>query len=107
MKRTKELSPRRQELIDVARAMLDGKMHLIEGVRKMASLRYDIGEPDDPIFHPILAIDSETDRFPLGQVRERYAPDALARIDQEMDRYLADARDDILSACKQIVRAFG
>jgi hypothetical protein len=34
------------------------------------------------------------------------APDYLKRADEEMERYLADAKADILAACREIVRAY-
>lgn len=100
------LESKRAELIAVANAMLDGKMDLIEGVRKISSLRFAVGDPDNDVFMPIRAIESETDHFPLGEVRSRCAADYLRQSDAEMQRYLADARQDILDACKEIIRVF-
>lgn len=100
------LESKRAELIAVANAMLDGKMDLIEGVRKICSLRFAVGDPDNDVFMPIRAIESETDHSPLGEMRSRCAPDYLRRMDAEMQRYLSDARQDILEACKEIIRIF-
>lgn len=97
---------KRTELISVATSMLDGKMNLIEGVRKICSLRHAVGDPENEVFLSIRAIDSETDHFPIGQVRERCAREYLQRIDKEMESYLADAKDDILKACQEIVQVF-
>lgn len=100
------LESKRAELIVVANAMLDGKMDLIEGVRKICSLRFAVGDPENDVFMPIRAIESETDHFPLGEVRSRCAADYLRQMDAEMQRYLSDARQDILDACKEIIRIF-
>lgn len=97
---------KRSELTGVAAAMLDGQMHLIEGVRKICSLRHAIGDPDNEVFMPIRAIESETDHFPLGEIRTRCALEYLKRMDDEMQRYLADAKADILAACREIIRVF-
>jgi hypothetical protein len=102
----KDTGAKRAELIAVAAAMIDGKMSLIEGVRKITALRHAVGNPDDEIFMPILAIESETDHFPIGPARVQCAPDYLTGADAEMQRYLADAKDDILAACREIVRAY-
>jgi hypothetical protein len=72
----------------------------------ICSLRFAVGDPDNDVFMPIRAIESETDHFPLEEVRSRCAPDYLRRIDAEMQRYLSDARQDILDACKEIIRVF-
>lgn len=100
------LESTRSELIAVATAMQDGKMDLIEGVRKICSLRFAVGDPDNDVFMPIRAIESETDHFPLGEMRSRCASDYLQRMDAEKQRYLSDARQDILDACKEIIRVF-
>lgn len=97
---------KRAELIAVANAMLDGKMDLIEGARKICSLRFAVGDPDNDVFMPIRAIESETDHFPLGEMRSRCAADYLRRTDAEMRRYLLDAQQDILKACNEIIRVF-
>lgn len=96
----------RVEMVDVATAMLEGHMNLIEGVRKICVLRQSVGDPENEVFMPIRAIESETDHFPLGEMRAHCATDYLHRKDDEMTRYLADAKRDILTACKEIVRIF-
>lgn len=97
---------KRAELVLLATAMIEGRLNLIDGVRKIASIRHHVGDPENEVFVPIRAIESETDHFPLGQMRQQCADDYLRRMDEEMDRYLATAKDDIMEACKAIVRAF-
>ncbi len=46
----------------------------------------------------IRGIESETDRFPLGIVGDNSSPDYLRPMDAEMERYLAETREDILEA---------
>lgn len=94
------------EVVATAQAMLQGEMDLIEGCRRLCSLRFKLADPQNAVFLPIRAIESETDHFPLGEVRNRCAPDYLHRMDAEMERYLADAREDILKGCREIVRVF-
>ena len=106
MRSAMNTAAKRTELVTVAEAMIDGKMNLIEGVRKITALRHDVENPDDEIFMPIRAIESETDHFPIGAARTQCAPDFLKRADEEMERYLAEAKADILAACKEIVRAY-
>ncbi len=96
----------RAELLNVARAMVVGRMHLIEGVRRLSALRYDVGNPDDEVFHPIIATDDDTLSFPLGGVRAHWSSEALERSDRELDEYLTSARKDILEACEKIIRKF-
>lgn len=97
---------KRIELISIARSMLDGKINLIEGVRKICSLRHEVGDPDNEVFLSIRAIDSETDHFPIGQIRERCTREYLERMDKKMQHYVADAKDDIFTACREILKIF-
>lgn len=100
------LANKKTELISVATAMIEGRLHFIEGSRKICALRFDVGQPEHEVFVPIRAVESETDHFPLGDVRARCAPDYLRKMDAEMNKYIDAARQQILSACQEIVRVF-
>lgn len=100
------VSARRHELVAVASGMLAGDVNLIKGVRRICALRFAIEDPENEVFLPIRAIESETDSFPLGAMRSSCSEDYLKRADAEMESYLADACDDILQACREIVRTF-
>ncbi len=86
--------------------MLDGEVNLLVGCRAIYRLQDEIDFPKNKAFALIEAIESETDHFPLGEMRIHCAPDYLERIDGEMERYLADAKEDILEACREIIRLF-
>ena len=101
-----QVTARRQELVELAHLMLDGQFNLIEGVRRICALRLATGDPDNEVFFPIWAVESETDAFPLGEMRAACSPDYLKRSDAEMQRYLDESRSDILKACREILRAF-
>lgn len=100
------IAARRAELVSVATAMTNGELNLIEGVRRIVALRHDVGNPDDEIFMPIRAIESETDHFPIGAAREHWAPSHLKRVDAEIEQYLADVRSEIIEVCREIVRVY-
>jgi len=103
----RDAAPKKAELAAIASAMLEGRVHLIEGVRKITELRHEVGCADDEIFMPIRAIESETDHFPAGAQRSRCSKEYLARADAEVHRYLEDAKSDIFAACREILRAYG
>lgn len=100
------VSASRNELVTIASGMLAGGVNLIEGMRRICALRFAIEDPDDEVFLPIRAMESETDSFPLGAMRSNCSEDYLKRADAEMECYLVDAHDDILQACKEIIRTF-
>jgi hypothetical protein len=106
MEQINHLFVKRRELTDMARAMLDGRVHLIEGVRRICTLRFEVQDPENEVFLPILAIDSETDSYPFGAVRATCSPSYLKRADAEIESYLDEARNDILQACREIINVF-
>lgn len=97
---------KRAEIIALANSMLNDEINLIEGARKLCALRFVSGDPENEVFMPIRAVESETDHFPFGELRSRFAPDYLQRLDIEMDNYIKSAREDILNACREILRVY-
>jgi Protein of unknown function (DUF2489) len=96
-------SKARLELIQIAKAMIAGDFNLIEGVRRLCSMRFEIAESDNQVFMTLRAIESETDHFPLGKMRDLCDAKYLERIDAEMNHYVTEAKKDILIACNEII----
>ena len=97
---------KRRELVSVAQAVIDGVLNPIEGCRIIDSLRFSVKDPENKVFLPIRGVDSETDIFPLGEVRLQFTSDYLEKMDSELSKYLAVAGKDIAAACVNIVREF-
>ncbi|MBV9836366.1 MAG: hypothetical protein JO055_18250 [Alphaproteobacteria bacterium] len=96
----------RTQLIEVAHAMLDRRMGVLEGARKIDDLRMRHPYPDLMMFVPFRGVSSESDGYPLGDVRQHWHPDALAKLDKKMEAYVSAVRDDIMSACRDVLRAY-
>ncbi|SRR5579885_2112480 len=75
-------------LIDTLEALLSSRIGVVEASRAVCSARSALQQETNPLFTPFVAIESETDQFPLGQVRTLWASEAVARYDQE--RMLAE-----------------
>jgi hypothetical protein len=71
--------------------LLAGEHCLTESVREVAQWSWSNHGLDEELFLPFVGVDSETDSFPLGPLRERWGADGLARADAERilveDRY--------------------
>jgi hypothetical protein len=106
MEHPENLASKRHELVAMAEAMLAGEADLLEGARRICALRFAVEDPENEVFLALRAIDSETDHFPLGAMRPTSSPEYLKRADGEMQAYLVNAREDILQACREIVKAF-
>jgi hypothetical protein len=85
--------------------MLAGRISFIEGARILKDLWGHADLPcDDPDWQLLMLIDSETDRYPVGEVRNLWAPDALEKLQPRIDRAEAWAREVGAEACENIVR---
>lgn len=97
--------PNRAKLLRTARAMLANELDLVAGVREICSLRFFL-DAGDPIFTPFVAVDFETDHFPVGDQRKLWAAAGLARVDAELRQYLKDAEGDIRIALEFLIRKY-
>jgi hypothetical protein len=103
------LKARRTQVVQTAKRMLSGQLNFLEGARQLAALQYETGvRDDDPDFRTFVGIASESDDFPLGQVREEWSTDVLARLQPEIDRVVAWARTSAGgdAACHSLVSRF-
>ncbi len=100
-------SPQKR-VVEAASAILRGQLGIIEGSRLLCSLGFRVSLLDhDPDFLPFIAIDSETDHLPIGDVRHHWATDALANKDQEIQAAEAFHREDAIAGCERLLARFG
>ena len=97
---------RTARLIEIARGITDGSVGIIEGSRKISSMRHELSDPDDVIFNIFIGIDSETDHLPVGDERRHWSKDALAAKDTEILKYEDSQRSDAQAACKRLIERF-
>ena len=87
-----------------ARQILAGDIGVVEGSRRLSALQHAL-EPSalEEFFTPFVAIASQTDHLPLGEVTKHWAPDAL----DEKRKELAEAerlhRQDAFEACRGLI----
>ena len=65
---------------------LADRLGVIETARILSQLAFWTHLQDDADLQTFVAIDSETDSLPVGEVRRYWAPDALKRKDVEINR---------------------
>ncbi len=66
-----------ERAIAIARRVLAGELGVIEGCRALSSMRWEFGADMTHQFSPFVAIDSETDDLPVGDVRDLWEVGAL------------------------------
>ena len=96
----------RTQCIDVCQSVIAGKIGLVEGVRSLVSLSFDLGCEDEQPFLGFRGIDSQSDHFPLGEFRDSWNKDALAREDAKRIDIEGDFRDQVVADCKEIIDRF-
>lgn len=96
----------RDRIVDLARGILSGKVDFLEGVRQVASFsrRLSNSESGQAALDTFIAVDSETEDFPLGSARHLWAREALKLKDLEKDAYLSKVRVRVEQACQVIVK---
>ena len=94
------------QIADIAHEMLSGKVGLVEGSRQLVQLFGRLDERDDELLAPIIALESETDDLPLGEVRLHWSEEALQRKDAAVADYLREVRAEILKTCEALVRRY-
>ena len=77
------LETNRQKMAEIAQGILDGGISIIAGALEIHALFCGhIGiDKQDPDPNTFVAIDSETNDLPIGDVRQYWAPDALEHLD--------------------------
>jgi Protein of unknown function (DUF2489) len=102
------LASNRRKVASIAQAMLCGNVGIIEGSRQLAALRFRTGVDEfDPDFLDFVGIDSETDDLPVDDSRRYWAPDTLAKKDEEIAAVENLYRKPALDACSRLVARFG
>lgn len=95
-----------REIVATAQGVLDGSIGIVDAARVLAGVSFALGAENDEPFISFQGIDSETDHYPLGEVRARWNPDALAREDAERERYEATIREDVKEDCRVLIAKY-
>jgi len=92
----------RQRAKEIAAAVLDGRTSVLEAVRELYPLAHTDAIVDEEDRTIVIAIESETDDLPIGEVRKLWAPDALEAKDAEIARAEELYKAQFLEACQRI-----
>jgi hypothetical protein len=97
----------RKEIGRRARAVLTGEFSYLEAARKIFSLKHVADLDFDPDVIRFTAIYSNTDALPLGEVRKYWQPQALEKLQPEIERMEQWAQEYGRSACENLAARFG
>jgi len=98
----------RRQMVQIARDMLGGDVSFIEGARLISRLRWDAKLPEfDRDIDLFVGISSETEALPVGEERRHWAPEALIRLQPEIEKAERWAQKIGRPACKKVIDRFG
>ena len=93
----------RQRVREIAQEVLDRRTTILEAVRKLYPLAHTDAIANEGDRTLVIAIESETDDLPIGEVRKLWAPYALEAKDAEVARCEELWKPQFLEACKRIL----
>ena len=96
------------QALQAARDILDRKLDVIDGSRKLAEYAHEI-VPDwsaDPDFVVFGAVASETDDLPIGEARRYWSAAALAEGDAKLEQYSGAVENVVRAACASVIARF-
>jgi hypothetical protein len=101
-----QANPTTRRLVELARAMIAGRLSFIEGSRTISELiPGDLR--NDPDFIAFILVDSETDTLPLGEQQNLWQPEALEKLKPRIDQAEQWAKDVATSHCHNLITRFG
>ena len=96
----------RYDIVTTAQAVLDGKLEIIEGVRKLNQLRGAVDEYGSTLFDVIAGVESETEMYPIGDLRRRYNAEYLKQLDSRLSEFLPKIKEPLFASLREIVEYY-
>jgi hypothetical protein len=91
-----------QNLLKLSEKVLSKQTSALEGCREMVRHKDLFPSKLSQSIGLLVSVDSETDEFPLGSLREKCDPKYLEKMDAKMIVYLKDTEATILDAFLEI-----
>lgn len=96
----------RSQCSEVCQSVVVGKIGLVEGIRSLVSLSFELECEDEEPFLSFRGIDSQSDHFPLGECRNLWDNEALAREDASRVMFERDFMEKVVADCNEIIQRF-
>lgn len=95
----------KRQIARTAQQILVEEIGLVDGCRRLIKLfnSLDPEEWDGELFNPIIAVESETEYVPVGELRSMWNPQALAIKEAQAKTYLDQVKDWIYQACRGLI----
>lgn len=95
------------DVVATARALMERKIPLVDGVRRLLGLRFNVSALDhDPDFMLFVAIDSQTNHLPSAEARAGCSQSWLDQCDGETNELEDTYAVQVASACERLIARF-
>lgn len=88
----------------IATQILQSQIDFIEGCCKITSLANSVKSLDSDLFVTLRGIASESDRFPLGKIKDTCSSKHLYELEAEKLDFIEFYRQNILESCREIIK---
>ena len=90
---------------EILELMIAGELGLIEGARQLVDMRHSLfgHAANDRNFDQLFEFEARTNHLPIGRERQEWDPIALAAKDKEIAVAEAEARVEVVSACRALL----
>ena len=93
---------------EIARDLINNKVHMVIGCRKIQKPLEKLGLRSHPNYTIFIVVDSEADRFPIGEEqRSLWDKDALRKKDEEYMVAVAGYEPEVKNACHKLLSEIG
>ncbi|HMA13969.1 MAG: DUF2489 domain-containing protein [Bacteroidota bacterium] len=93
-----------EEILEICRGLLDDSIPVVEGCRRLTSLRHQVDTDRCDAFDTFIAVDSETDHLPFGEVRAQCSSEWLETADAQIGAAERLYREPVHKAADALLR---
>lgn len=97
----------KSEILSIAKKIIKKEIDIIEGCRKISGLWFEAELPEGDSYDFFELVDSDTDDFPKGYLREISSEEYLKEQDQREKEYLEHFEKDIEEECQKLIEKYG
>lgn len=95
-----------RKIVAAAQSILSGEIGIIAGARQLCGLGHQVGADRDTDFTFFVGVDSESDHFSIGEVRQHWNPEALRAKDTEIASFEALYREKAFEICRKLIEKY-
>jgi hypothetical protein len=94
----------KSQILSFAKQLLSGQLGVIAASRELSPLRHEVGTELAEVLVVFTGIDSETAALPIGEVRQKWSPEALERKDRDISEAEKFYRDTAIEAATRLLQ---